>query len=61
MPHCSDCGAYVTRDFIRVFGVDGTVSGCPDCTTYRELNNGGAVDDAGESRQEQLREEKRLL
>lgn len=50
MPHCRDCGGYVTRNFIRVFGVDGAVSGCPNCTTYRELNTGGAVDDASDSR-----------
>lgn len=52
MPHCRDCGGYVTRDFIRVFGVDGAVSGCPNCTTYRELNNGGAAE-AGEPHTEQ--------
>ncbi|TYL37847.1 hypothetical protein CV102_14020 [Natronococcus pandeyae] len=50
MPTCADCGEYVTRDFVRVFGVDGEVHGCPDCTTYRELQDGGGVDRSSESR-----------
>ncbi|AGB38732.1 DUF7563 family protein [Natronococcus occultus] len=49
MPRCQDCGGYVTRDFVRVFGIDGTVAGCPDCTTYRELQEGGGVEDATDS------------
>ncbi|NUB91168.1 hypothetical protein HT576_09060 [Haloterrigena sp. SYSU A121-1] len=44
MPTCGECDAYVTSDFVRVFGIDGEVYGCPDCTTYRELQDGEAVD-----------------
>lgn len=44
MPTCSDCDAYVSRDFIRVFGVDGEVHGCPNCMTYRDLQEGGATE-----------------
>ncbi|WP_425498442.1 DUF7563 family protein [Natrinema soli] len=43
MPECSDCGRFVTRDFIRVFGIEGEVYGCPDCMTYRELGTGDAT------------------
>ncbi len=58
MPHCRDCGGYVTQDFIRVFGIDGSVSGCPNCTTYRELNNGGAADETSESRSQEVQAER---
>lgn len=40
---CGSCDEYVTRDFVRVFGADGEIQGCPNCTTYRELCDGGAV------------------
>ncbi len=40
MPHCANCDGYITQDFIRVFGVEGTVASCPNCATYRELANG---------------------
>ncbi|MFB1066333.1 hypothetical protein [Natrinema sp. H-ect4] len=43
MPTCSDCGEFVTRDFIRVFGVGGEVEGCPACRTNRELGDGDAA------------------
>ncbi|WP_436343977.1 DUF7563 family protein [Natronorubrum sp. FCH18a] len=43
MPHCSDCDAFVTRDFIRVFGVNGEVNGCPSCMTYRKLHQGRGI------------------
>ncbi|WP_339103084.1 hypothetical protein [Haloterrigena salinisoli] len=44
MPTCGNCDAYVTGDFVRVFGVDDEVHGCPNCSTYRELSAGdGAV------------------
>lgn len=46
MPACSDCGGDVTRDFVRVFGIDGEVHGCPDCSTYRELHDGDGVEGA---------------
>lgn len=51
MPNCQDCGGYITRDFVRVFGVNGAVAGCPNCTTYRELQEGGGVADTHRSRQ----------
>lgn len=31
MPECKECGAHVTPDFVRVFGVDGEVHGCTNC------------------------------
>ncbi|ELY54963.1 hypothetical protein C491_17739 [Natronococcus amylolyticus DSM 10524] len=49
MPNCQNCGGYVTRDFVRVFGVEGAVAGCPNCTTYRQLQEGGGVEDGGGS------------
>ncbi len=37
MPECQNCGAFVTTDLIRVFGIDGEIHSCPECSTYREL------------------------
>lgn len=48
MPTCGECDAYVTSDFIRVFGINGEVHGCPNCTSYRELQDGDAVDQHGD-------------
>lgn len=31
MPECQECGNHVSENFIRVFGVDGEVHGCPEC------------------------------
>ncbi len=39
---CENCGSYVTKQFIRVFGGnDGAVYGCMNCTTGRDLREGG--------------------
>lgn len=46
MPPCGNCGEYVTRHFVRVFGIDGEVYGCPECSTYRELHAGDGIDAA---------------
>lgn len=40
MPQCE---AYVTGDFVRVFGIAGEVTGCPNCLTNRELTDGDAA------------------
>jgi hypothetical protein len=41
MQECNQCGSFVTRDFVRVFGSNrGKVYGCPDCTTYAKLIEG---------------------
>ncbi|WP_425498434.1 DUF7563 family protein [Natrinema soli] len=40
MPECDECGGFVTQDFIRVFGIEGEVHGCPNCMTRRELSDG---------------------
>jgi len=38
---CENCGQYVTKQFVRVFGGnDGKVYGCPNCLTGRELRAG---------------------
>nr|WP_152415768.1 hypothetical protein [Halovivax asiaticus] len=38
---CRKCGTHVTQQFARVFGDNGdVVHGCPDCTTYREMQSG---------------------
>ncbi|MFB6108030.1 MAG: hypothetical protein ABEJ82_04200 [Haloplanus sp.] len=32
MERCTNCGGQVSKDFVRVFGVDdGGVDGCPAC------------------------------
>jgi len=39
---CENCGSYVTKQFIRVFGGnDGSVYGCMNCSTGRTLREGG--------------------
>lgn len=41
---CKNCGEYVTKQFIRVFGAnDGCVYGCMNCSTGSELRDGGAT------------------
>ncbi|WP_331233260.1 DUF7563 family protein [Natronorarus salvus] len=41
MPECTQCGAFVTPDFVRVFG-DNTkeVHGCLSCTSSRKIYAG---------------------
>lgn len=29
MPHCENCGEWVSDDYVRVFGRNGTVQACP--------------------------------
>lgn len=42
-PLCRDCGAYVSKQFARVFGDNAhRVYGCPSCSTFRERSEGGA-------------------
>lgn len=32
MPHCDNCGSFVTREYVRVFGSnDGTLDSCYEC------------------------------
>ncbi|WP_187433059.1 DUF7563 family protein [Natronococcus pandeyae] len=50
MPTCGNCGEYVTHNFVRVFGADGVIQGCPNCTTYRELYDAEAVVSTNEGR-----------
>ncbi|WP_449289293.1 DUF7563 family protein [Natronorubrum tibetense] len=50
MPTCSNCEEYVTSDFVRVFGMDGAVDSCPNCSTYRELQNGSGAEHSLENR-----------
>jgi hypothetical protein len=40
---CNNCGEFVTRGFVRVFGDDDDrVFGCPDCMNMRDVMNGAA-------------------
>lgn len=42
---CENCGEYVTKQFIRVFGAnDGSVYACTNCTTGRDLRNGAGAE-----------------
>lgn len=39
---CQNCGHYVTKQFVRVFGAnDGSLYGCLSCLTLRDLREGG--------------------
>lgn len=51
MPHCDNCGGFVTRNFVRVFG-DNTdsVQGCMECVDRTGVREGGVVDTAGADR-----------
>ena len=40
---CQNCGEYVTKQFVRVFGSGGEVQGCMNCMTGRQLRNGEAA------------------
>lgn len=41
---CENCGEYVTKQFVRVFGAnDGSVYGCMSCSTGRQLREGGGT------------------
>ncbi|WP_425601429.1 DUF7563 family protein [Halobellus litoreus] len=40
---CTRCGSAVSKQFIRVFGVDNTVHGCLNCLTRTQLAVGEAA------------------
>ncbi|WP_336023568.1 DUF7563 family protein [Halobellus salinisoli] len=40
---CERCGAAVSKQFVRVFGLDNTVHGCLNCLTRTELAVGEAA------------------
>jgi hypothetical protein len=45
MPTCNECGGFVSKDFVRVFGAnDGDVFACPDCSTTTNLVHGAAAE-----------------
>jgi hypothetical protein len=40
---CDNCDAFVSRDFVRVFGdADDRIFGCPSCSTAPESARGPA-------------------
>ena len=42
---CQNCGRYVTKQFVRVFGGrDGKVYGCTECLTGRQIRSGEAAE-----------------
>ena len=44
MPHCENCGAFVTRNFVRVFGDNqDNVQGCMECCDRTAVREGGVV------------------
>ena len=44
MPECENCGAYVTKEFVKVFGTnDGEVHGCLDCVGGTAVKNGASL------------------
>jgi hypothetical protein len=40
---CESCSAFVSADYVRVFGKKGVVSACPDCSTIGERAVGDAA------------------
>jgi len=50
---CERCGAAVSKQFVRVFGLDNTVHGCLNCLTRTELAVGEAATRAEAERNDQ--------
>jgi hypothetical protein len=51
MATCDRCGAFVSKDFLRVFGAnDGTVDGCLDCTEGRVVGGETGSHDSRQAR-----------
>jgi hypothetical protein len=49
---CERCGSAVSKQFVRVFGVENSVHGCINCLTRTELAVGEAAlrtEDSGDS------------
>lgn len=40
---CQGCGSHVSKQFVRVFGVDGGVDACPECAGHTGVLNGAAT------------------
>jgi hypothetical protein len=50
---CTTCDAFVTADFVRVFGTnDGRVFACPNCASMTSVADGAAVDPSAEDRRQ---------
>ena len=47
-PHCNNCGAHVTAQYVRVFGHNGAVAACLHCAHRGEVSDGGGVPEVGE-------------
>jgi hypothetical protein len=53
MTECNNCGTFVTPRFARVFGDnDEEVFGCPACTTFADLIEGSASEQARTGRRQ---------
>lgn len=49
---CSNCGAHVSRGFVRVYGNnDGEVHGCLSCRTTRDLRRGTQISAGADDRE----------
>lgn len=50
MPTCTNCGEFITPDFVRVFGDnENQVQGCPACLTATDICDGETVPVASRS------------
>lgn len=48
---CRHCGSAVSKGFARVFGDnEDRVHGCPACTTFRDLSEGGGLAEEADGR-----------
>lgn len=50
MPECQSCGGHVTRDFVRVFGVDGEVYGCTKCESQGDAREFAGLEEVKDIR-----------
>lgn len=40
-PTCTHCGGHVSKEYVRVNGIDGTVDVCPNCRADQTTRVGG--------------------
>lgn len=50
MPECNNCDRFVTKRYVRVFGLDGEIANCSHCQTNAMIYKGGGLPDGHRGR-----------